>query len=77
MSFIVASATVIVGSQLYQNKKNREAAREARRDQKQAEIQARKAEVFAETEGKGIGDIGTISLEVDDELDEQTTSVSI
>lgn len=32
---------------------------------------AAKAEVFAETEGEGIGGVAEISLEVDDDLDEE------
>lgn len=37
-------------------------------------VAARKAELFAETEGEGIGELGQISLEVDDDLDDEEIS---
>ena len=72
MSFWIAGAIVVssVGTTLQAKKAQREAKRDAERDALDAEKQARKAEIFAETEGEGIGDLGKISLEVDDELDE-------
>lgn len=42
---------------------------QARQDALLDQKNARKAAVFAETEGAGLGQIGQISLEVDDELD--------
>lgn len=46
-------------------------SKEAKEDATESEIQARKAEVFAETEGKGQGQLGQIrsglSAEIDDE----------
>lgn len=72
MSFWVAGA--IVGSSLIvqqqQKRATEKAQKKAEKDALEAEKQARKAEVFAETEGEGVGSLGKISLEVDDDLDE-------
>lgn len=38
---------------------------------------ARKAEVFAETEGEGVGNLGKVSLEVDPNLDEEEEVASV
>jgi len=65
----VATA-VVAGTTLYTADRSRKAQKKARREQLADQKQARKAEVFAETEGKGTGQLGQISLEVDDELDE-------
>ena len=73
MSFWIAGAIVVssvglgVQQKKAQEKAKKDAAKQALEDQKQA----RKAEVFAETEGEGIGSLGNISLEVDDELEEE------
>jgi hypothetical protein len=68
---IVATTTV------YQTQQNKKAQREAKRDALEADKQARKAEVFAETEGEGTGQLGQVRLDVDDELeeDEDTSTV--
>lgn len=72
MSFFVAGA--VVASSVVISQQQKKAAKKAKKDaEKQAledEKQARKAEVFAETEGEGVGNLGQVSLEVDDELDE-------
>lgn len=72
MSFWIAGA--IVGSSLVvqqqQKRATKKAQKKAEEDALEAEKQARKAEVFAETEGEGVGSLGKISLEVDDDLDE-------
>lgn len=72
MSYWVAGA--IVGSSLVvqqqQKRATEKARKKAEKDALEAEKQARKAEVFAETEGEGVGSLGKISLEVDDDLDE-------
>jgi hypothetical protein len=54
------------------NQKNaaKQAKKDAAKDALKAEKDARKAEVFAETEGEGVGNLGKISLEVDENLDE-------
>ncbi len=61
---------VVAVSTLYQARENRKAQKEARKDQLEDQKQAREAEVFSQTEGEGLGQLGAISLEVDDELDE-------
>ncbi len=74
MSFWIAGASILVGSQVIQAKQARSAQKKAKKDAErdalEADKQARMAEVFAETEGEGIGNLGKISLEVDDDLDE-------
>lgn len=72
----VATA-IVAASSLYQTHEQKKAAREAKKDALEAEKQSRKAEAFAETEGEGTGQLGQISLEVDDDLeeDEEVSSV--
>lgn len=66
----VATA-VIAGAALYTTHERKKAQEQARKDQLEDQKQARKAEVFAETEGQGTGQFGQVSLEVDDDLDEE------
>lgn len=77
MSMWIAGA-VFVATTAVQANVQRNAAKNAKKDaEKQAAEDAktaRKAEVFAETEGEGIGNLGQISLEVDDEIDEDEES---
>ncbi len=84
MSFVATAIVGTIGATLYTSKRNREAQREAEKqakiDANKAEAQARTAEVFAETEGEGLGNLGQVSLEVDDDLEEDedvSTNVSI
>jgi hypothetical protein len=82
MSGIISAAVIVAGTSLYSSSKQRSAQRKAQKkataDALEAERQARKAEVFAETEGEGIGQLGQISLDIDDEIDEEEeTNVSI
>lgn len=78
MTWIVTSVSVIAGSTAYQAKEARKAQKQARKDQLADQRRARRSEVFAETEGAGTGQLGQISLEIDDELDEdESSSVSI
>ena len=60
-------ATTTLGTAVLQQKASRKAQKEAKADAIEAEKQARKAEVFADTEGEGVGSLGQISLEVDDD----------
>lgn len=60
-----------MGSSLISQNQAKKAKAKAQQDARDAERQARKAEVFAETEGEGIGQLGQISLEVDDELEDE------
>ena len=73
MSFWVAGAIVVSGvaTQVQQKKAQKKAKKAAEKDALEADRQARKAEVFAETEGEGIGSLGQISLEVDDDLEDE------
>ena len=64
---VVATAAFSVGSVVLQQKASKKAQKEAKADAIEAEKQARKAEVFADTEGEGVGSLGQISLEVDDD----------
>ena len=71
MSFWIAGAIVVTSAATTIQSRNaqKKAQKQAEKDALEANKQARKAEVFAETEGEGIGNLGKISLEVDDELD--------
>ena len=79
MSGIIA-ASVAVGltaaSSIYTGVESRKAQKKAQKkaeeDALAAEKQSRKAEAFAETEGQGIGQLGQVSLEVDDEEEDPT-----
>ena len=62
---------------IYENKAQKKAMKKAKRDEAAADKQARKAEVFAETEGEGLGQLGQISLEVDDDLEEDEDDDSV
>lgn len=79
MSAFITAAVVVaagsIGSQMYAADKQKKAAKKAREQQEKDSIQARKAEVFAETEGKGQGNLGEISLEIDDTVDEEEESL--
>ncbi len=64
---VTATVALSLGTAVLQQKASRKAEKRAKADAIEAEKQARKAEVFAETEGEGVGSLGQISLEVDDE----------
>ena len=75
MSFVAAAVVIAAGATLYSSNKARQAQEDAQKqaklDAQEAERQARKSEAFAQTEGEGMGQLGQISLEVDDDLDEE------
>ena len=79
MSFWVAGAIVVstaysaVQAKSEQKKAKKAAEAQALEDEKRA----RKAEVFAETEGEGLGQLGTVSLEVDDDEIETKANNSV
>ncbi len=50
---------------------NKRANKKAQKQALQDKIDARKAEVFAETEGEGVGSLGKVSLGINDEVDEE------
>jgi hypothetical protein len=59
---IIATTAVSVDAQ-------KRAQKKARKQALQDKIDARKAEVFAETEGQGVGNLGKVTLGIDDEID--------
>lgn len=62
-----------IGSSLFGSRSAKKAQRRARQDALEDEKRSRMAEVFAETEGQGLGNLGKVRLAVDDEdLTEQT-----
>lgn len=73
MSFFIAGAIVVtsVATGMQQKKAAKKAQKQAANDALAADKQARKAEIFAETEGLGQGSMGKVSLEVDPTLDEE------
>lgn len=72
MSWVAAAVgTTIAASTLYQERQQRIAAKKAKKDVIRDRNRARKAEVFAETEGQGIGDLGEVQLGIDEEIDEE------
>lgn len=54
-----------------------EAKLEAKADALEAEEKAIKAETFSRSEGKGVGQLGNVSLEVDDDDEDEETGLSI
>jgi hypothetical protein len=72
---VVAATTLYTADrQRAAQKKGKKLAEEkANRD----EISARKAEAFAETEGEGIGSLGTMSLEVDEDVDDNVRASNL
>lgn len=73
MAWIATS--VLVGSALIGAHQQKKAAKSAKRDAIEADRQARKAAVFAETEGQGQGQLGQVDLSLEDELDEDESKV--
>ena len=65
---IVATSVVSMGVNARSQKK---AAKKGREEALADQRAARKAEVFAETEGEGVGGLGKIALAVDKEIDEE------
>lgn len=70
MAWVVVAVSTIALGTIHQNMEARKAQKQARKDQLEDQRRARKAEVFSQTEGEGLGQLGSVSLEVDDELDE-------
>lgn len=65
----VTAVATVVGSTLYTAHKADKAQERARKDAKQDRADALRAEQFAETEGEGQGSIGSISLAVEERVD--------
>jgi protein-disulfide isomerase len=64
---LIVSAVATAGSVVAAKRTAKKGRKQAVQDQ----INARKAEVFAETEGAGVGNLGKISLAVENEIDEE------
>ena len=75
MSWIATAVIVTAGSAAYQQRQSRKAQKKGRQQALEDNAQARRSEVFAETEGAGIGQMGKIALELDDEIDPNITNV--
>lgn len=75
MSAFISAAILTIGGSLISNsiaQSKQEKAQKRAEEQAAADAaQARKAEVFAKTEGEGLGDLAEISLEIDDTVDEE------
>lgn len=66
MSWIATA--VIAVSTIYQVKEQRKAQKKARKQALEDEAQSIKAATFAETEGEGLGNLGKVSLAVDEDI---------
>ncbi len=80
MTFAITAVVAVTATSLYasseQQKAQRAANKQAEEDSLDAEMRARKAETFAETEGEGIGSLGKVSLEIDEDEEVSTKSSS-
>lgn len=74
MSWVATAIAVSVGASAYQAKRSRKAAKRGKLEALEDAAQAKRSEVFAETEGAGIGQMGKIALELDDEIDPNITA---
>lgn len=84
MSWVAAAVVGTVGSTLYQANQAKKAEKRAKKEALEDRLEARRAEVYAETEGEGVGSLGEVRLGIDDEIDEEeelrkgkTTNLSI
>lgn len=73
----VATAAISTIGAVAQRRSAKKAAKQAREDQLEDASQARRAEVFAETEGEGLGQLGQVSLEVDEDVEDENISSNI
>ncbi len=80
MTFAITAVVAVTATSLYvsseQQNAQRAANKQAQEDSIDAEMRARKAETFAETEGEGIGSLGKVSLEIDEDEEVSTKSSS-
>jgi hypothetical protein len=72
MSFVATAVTVYSGYK--QEKAARKAAKEAKAQALRDRRLADEEEIFSETEGEGLGQLGQISLEIDDDETEEGLS---
>ncbi len=66
---ITAAVTTTLATTAVGIDANKRAGKKARKQALQDKIDARKAEVFAETEGQGVGNLGKVTLGIDEEID--------
>ena len=64
----------MVATAIYSENRRRAGQKKARKAGLEDAKQARKAETFSETEGEGTGNLGQISLELDDEVKDKNLS---
>lgn len=74
MSFAVTAVVATsIGTSVYmadrQKKAAKKANKQAKMDATKSDLQMRRAEVFAETEGEGLGQLGQISLAIEEDED--------
>jgi hypothetical protein len=70
--FVIAA--VIAATAIFGENRRRAGQKKARKEGLEDAKQARKAEAFAKTEGEGTGNLGQISLELDDEVKDKNLS---
>ena len=68
---VVASAVIGAGNAEVQRKKGVKARKKAKKQADADLLAQQKAERFAEREGDGLGEIGQVSLAIDNEIDEE------
>ena len=71
------SVAVQADSASKQRKAQKKAQKKADEDAVKTSLQNRRSEIFAETEGSGIGQLGQISLAIDEEEDDVENVLSI
>lgn len=78
MSWVAAAIGASIVGSVLQQRQTKKAQKQAKKDALEADRQSRKAEAFAETEGQGVGALGQISLEVDDdEINDKVKSSTV
>ena len=65
------NTAVVALTTIYSVTEAKKAKKKAIKKADEDAVQARKAELFAETEGEGIGSLGKVSLEVDADLPDE------
>ncbi len=80
MTFAITALVGVTAVSLYtsgeQQAAQKAADKQAKEDTIDAEMRARRAETFAKTEGEGIGSLGRVSLEIDEDEEVSTKSPS-
>jgi hypothetical protein len=71
---LITSSLIGVGSSLYGAKKAKKAQKKAEKDALNDRRKADEEELFSKTEGEGLGQLGQVSLDVDDEEEDDKIS---